>query len=294
MSDNVTARDGNGATLAFRTTEVSAGLHVPHHSLADGVLLSGPAAQSVLNTDLLTGTVNGWYDVGDLFSGTIQIIAGAGISAGAVIFEQTNDNSSTVGVALEADELGVSNSNPLSAATTIAASTRRIFAVSLGCKYVRARISTAFVGGTVQAIGFLSQQVYSSPTLSVQQNSAASFLATVTPTTPTQHTLSAAATINATSVKTSAGTIYGLVLTNMSGGVQYFKLYNKASAPAPATDTPVMVIRLAAGSTLDVALGVLGARFTTGIAYCITTGTADTDTTALGAVGDSRVLMNYV
>jgi hypothetical protein len=55
------------------------------------VVLVGPASLSALNADLLTGTVNGWYDARSFQSASVQVIASAGITAGAFIFEQTND-----------------------------------------------------------------------------------------------------------------------------------------------------------------------------------------------------------
>lgn len=179
MANNIDVRDATGTTKTMKTLEVS-GVHIPVHQSPDGTLFSGPAAQSVLNTDLLGGTVNGWYDASAFMSGSIQIVASAGITAGAIIFEQTNDAGSTTGVALAADELGVINANPNVAAITIAASTRRMFLVSIVAKYIRVRISTAFVGGTVQAIGLFSQDAFANPTLNVQQATASSLLVTAT------------------------------------------------------------------------------------------------------------------
>lgn len=179
MADNIQVRDALGTANTFRTTDLGSNLHVPHHRL-DTLTLTGPAAQSVLNTDLLTGDVNGWYDTQEFGAATIQIVASAGITAGAIIFEQTNDNSSTTGVALEADELGVINTNPIVAAATIAASTRRMWAVTTSARYIRVRISTAFAGGTVQAFAQFTTQPYSSPVLNVQQATAASLAVTAT------------------------------------------------------------------------------------------------------------------
>lgn len=300
MADNIQIKDASGTSKTVRTTDTTGSdLHVPIHRL-DSVNVTGPSAQSVLNTDLLGGVVNGWYDASAFFSGTIQIVASSGISAGAIIFEQTNDNSSTTGIALPAQEVSVVNSNPIVAAVTIAASTRRAWQVSLTMKYIRVRISTAFTGGTVQAFAAFAQQPYAYPAVNVQQATAANLNATVsgtitnTPATPTQHFASAAASTNATSVKTSAGTIYGLQLTNLSATVAFFKLYRKASAPTVGTDVPDYVIRLAANSNTFVDCSALGIRMTTGIAYAITGGSGDTDTTAIGAAGDIRVSMEYI
>lgn len=172
MADNILVRDGTGANKTFRTTD-SSGVHTPHHRIADGVNING-ASYSAVNTDLLTGTVNGWYDAGLFFSASIQIITSAGITAGAIIFEQTNDNTSSTGIPLPAFEASVLNSNPIVAATTIAASTRRMWLVPVTARYIRVRISTAFAGGTVQALANLSQQTFANPVMNVQQATAAS------------------------------------------------------------------------------------------------------------------------
>jgi hypothetical protein len=42
------------------------------------VVLVGPASLSALNADLLTGTVNGWYDARSFQSASVQVIASAG------------------------------------------------------------------------------------------------------------------------------------------------------------------------------------------------------------------------
>lgn len=168
MADNIQVRDALGVVNTFRTNDLGSNLHVPVHRL-DGLNVTGPASQSAVNTDLLTGTVNGWYDASVFFSGTVQIVASAGITAGAIIFEQTNDNSSTTGIALAAQEVSVVNSNPIVAAVTIAASTRRAWQIPITMKYIRVRISTAFTGGTVQAYATFSQQPYAYPALNVQQ-----------------------------------------------------------------------------------------------------------------------------
>ncbi len=178
MADNIQVRDASGVVNTFRTNDIGTNLHVPVHRL-DGLNVTGSAASAV-NTDLLSGVVNGWYDASVFFSGTVQIVASAGITAGAIIFEQTNDNTSTTGIALAAQEVSVVNSNPIVAAVTIAASTRRAWQIPITMKYIRVRISTAFAGGTVQAYATFSQQPYAYPALNVQQATAASLLTTAT------------------------------------------------------------------------------------------------------------------
>ena len=94
---------------------------------------------------------------------------------------------------------------------------------------------------------------------------------------------SAAASVNATVAKASAGRVYKIHGYNAATSVRFLKLYNKASAPTVGTDVPVVAIPLAPSKEFDVDLGLIGQYFSTGIAYALTTGAADADTGALTA-----------
>jgi hypothetical protein len=108
----------------------------------------------------------------------------------------------------------------------------------------------------------------------------------------TTHHLIAAAGTNATSVKTSAGNINAIVLSNASAAARYFKMCNLAAAPTPGTSTPVMTVLVPAGQTVTVDCGPFGIRLATGIAYHLTTGIAVADTGALAAA-DMSVAIFY-
>ncbi len=104
----------------------------------------------------------------------------------------------------------------------------------------------------------------------------------------TPYKLISAATTNAQFIKASAGNVYGYEFFNNGPAPVYVKLYNKASAPTVGTDVPVKVWMVPAegGLTRDVANGIsLG----TGIAIAITSGIADTNTTAISA---DQVIVN--
>lgn len=97
--------------------------------------------------------------------------------------------------------------------------------------------------------------------------------------------LVSAATTNATSVKASAGAVGFIYAVNTSASLRYLKLYNKASAPTVGSDTPVATLPIpasASGAGFSLALHV-GAAFSTGIAYAVTSGATDADTGAVGA-----------
>jgi len=71
-------------------------------------------------------------------------------------------------------------------------------------------------------------------------------------------------------------------LYNTNAAVHYVKLYNKTSAPASASDTPVRTIGVLTGgkATLSLPCGMV---FGTGIGIAVVTGSADTDNTSVGA-----------
>lgn len=97
--------------------------------------------------------------------------------------------------------------------------------------------------------------------------------------TLTARMISAAGT-NPTSVKTSAGQIYGIQLSNSGAVWAFAKLYNKASAPTVGTDIPIELIGIPPGGRVEINRPV-GMPFAAGIALAVTAGVADTDTTAV-------------
>lgn len=100
--------------------------------------------------------------------------------------------------------------------------------------------------------------------------------------------LISAASTNATSVKASAGQVFGWAIYNGNAAVRFLKLYNKASAPTVGTDVPVMVVPIPAGALANVAFPH-GIAFAAGIAFALTTGVADSDT---GAVAANELVVN--
>ena len=100
--------------------------------------------------------------------------------------------------------------------------------------------------------------------------------------------VSAGASTNAMLVKASAGRVAGIHAYNATAVVKYLKLYNKATAPVPGTDTPLYTFALEPGAT-SMEMGTLGLPFSTGIGFGITGLVADADVTALVA-GDVTAL----
>lgn len=106
--------------------------------------------------------------------------------------------------------------------------------------------------------------------------------------------LISAATTNATSVKGSAGTLYGIQVISVIATVRFLKLYDKASAPTVGTDTPIKVIPIpanTAGAGVVISAPV-GINFANGIAFAITANIGDSDNTAIAA-NDCVVNLDY-
>lgn len=120
-------------------------------------------------------------------------------------------------------------------------------------------------------------------TIASNQSAVPTTTATATTGGASTSKLIAANTTNATSLKASAGTLYGIQAFNNSATIGYLKLYNKASSPTVGTDTPVKVIMIPASSGAAIPFPEQGVAFGTGIAYAVTGGIADTDTTAVAA-----------
>lgn len=111
------------------------------------------------------------------------------------------------------------------------------------------------------------------------------WLTTQTPATSGGLTISrtlAAASTNATSVKGSAGQVFGWFIYNASASAKFLKLYNTASAPTAGSGTPVMTIPIPATSAANCEFAN-GIAFGTGIGFTMTGAVADNDTTALAA-----------
>lgn len=115
--------------------------------------------------------------------------------------------------------------------------------------------------------------------------------ATVGGTVLTHHRISTADT-NLVNVKNAAGSLTGFQISNLDTVPIFFKLYNKASAPVLASDTPIKTIMVPAGQTVifDKAYYM---RMATGISFAITKGIAINDTTALDA-NKAVVNMEYI
>jgi hypothetical protein len=105
------------------------------------------------------------------------------------------------------------------------------------------------------------------------------------------HSAISAASTNATVVKSSAGQVYAIYVTNTNASPRYIKLYNVSSSPTVGTTTVFARAMIPADTTGNgfVVPIPAGVEFTTGIAYGLTTGSADNDT---GTVAAGEIIVN--
>lgn len=216
-------------------------------------------------------------------AGSAVILVSGTYGSVAVAFEASLD-----GVTWVAVNGARSDSATIETASGTLSTTTRAweFAVA-GYNYLRAR-TTAYTSGTMAVqIGATPFAIDPVPAVSLAAGTAVigyTALGTKTTGGATIAKLVSAASTNATSLKASAGTLYGCHATNNGAAFAYVKFYNKASAPTVGTDVPVAVFGLPPNSSID--LGIpegIGAAFATGIAYAITGAMADADTTAVAA-----------
>lgn len=102
--------------------------------------------------------------------------------------------------------------------------------------------------------------------------------------------LVSAATTNATVVKASAGTLYGWQVINTNANPRYLKFHDASSTPT-AGAAVVFPLGLPGGGGAAVS-SLCGVAFATGIAFTTVTGSADSDTAAVG-VGDLVIALWY-
>ena len=104
----------------------------------------------------------------------------------------------------------------------------------------------------------------------------------------------ATADTNAAIVKAAPGRVYGYVIANASAAAKFVRLYNKATLPAPAADSALIVrsIMIPAGGVVSYHAPAGLAGFAAGIGIAATGAIADNDATALAAA-DLLIQIDY-
>jgi hypothetical protein len=92
-----------------------------------------------------------------------------------------------------------------------------------------------------------------------------------------------AATTNATLLKAGPASVGAVNIANVAAAARFVKLYDKATAPNPATDVPVRTFMVPAGANFSPYIGGAGLKLAKGLGFAIVTGIADNNVTAPAA-----------
>lgn len=268
-----TASGGGGGTTDMTATNTK--LDALHTDLT-GSLTTQVKALTVTGSLSATGAIDGSTDLSNYSSVSLQI---SGTYNATLLFEVSNDGVSWAGRSL----------TPVTITTSFTASVNALVGTStgiwvgdIGAKFFRVRVS-AYTSGTMTATLIYRAAPFAGQ---VSLNPSTQFIGGVyvgSTTAPSAFSTIAAATTNATSVKTSAGLLYSVSISNPTSSPVFLKVYNKASAPTVGTDVPVLTIPIAANGYAIEEFGANGMRLATGIAWALTGAMIATDATAVTA-----------
>lgn len=223
----------------------------------------------------------------------------AAMAAGAFIFEGSNDSidgSDGTWFTLQAVR---SDSNTIEtgrATSSLAAGAGQAYAWELSInavRWFRIRCTTTLTTNAIASWTIVRGSYATEPIPAVQTHGISGTVTvagTVTvgalPSGTSFKALGLAATTGAV-VKASAGNLMELSLFNPTAATIFFKLYDKATAPAAATDSALLLHTIEVPTLVSRSLefGNLGKRFGTGLGYALTAGAGNTDNAAPATAG---------
>lgn len=258
-TDSTTGSDGNWIAINYRQSGIS-NTTVGFSFTTNGVFRGAPSGFKYIRIRNVGGTTPSNPVIVRFSNGGGTMFLNASLPAGtntigALTANQSVNNAQIAGVATSTGN-GVTSTG--SQRVTIA-SDNTAFSVN-------ANIAAAQTLATVTTVGTITNAIN---------------VGSKTTGGLTTHTLISAATTNATSVKASAGTVYGIQASNTGAAVAFVKLFNKASAPTVGTDVAVKTLIVPAGGGIVVPINDIGLSFGTGVAYSITALATTADTTAV-------------
>ena len=285
-SDSATANDGDYTVLKL---DEKGRLKVSSNPASyPDVIGSITAIQATIGTPVAGGTV-----IGDVSrASNVMMFCTGTFSTVNVSFEGSLEDTGENWFIVQAVR---SNANTIETATGNL-SAMPIYAWELSVNAlarVRVRCTARTSGTQVWRFKLGTYATEPIPASQVTATQAVSGAVTSSLQTPTAHSLISAASTNATSVKTSTGTLYNIMVSNTSASARFLKLFNKASAPTVGTDIPYLTVTIPANSYIPIPFGTLGYRPSLGIAYSITGAAADNDTTVIG-VNEVKVLTSFI
>jgi hypothetical protein len=115
-------------------------------------------------------------------------------------------------------------------------------------------------------------------------------MSTWTPPSNT-YSVNSLASTNAALIQAGPSRLRGCYINNASAAPKWVRFYNKATAPVPGTDIPVLVVAVPASSSKENALDE-GVLFSLGLGVSITGAAPANDSTAVAA-GDVQLSVEY-
>jgi hypothetical protein len=150
-------------------------------------------------------------------------------------------------------------------------------------KFFRIRCTVAVTASSIAYWTVIRGSYATEPIPAVQTHAVTGTVTSVPAgTSGVVYALTSAATTNAVLIKSTATNVYELTAFNATAATIYLKLFNKATAPVPGTDVPLITIPIAAGALVQYEFGAIGKRFSLGLGIAATAAAAATDATAIG------------
>lgn len=273
---------GNVLTLQFDTT-------VAGFSAGDSLRIiydeQVPDAQNITYSATSAGAQTAFATAG--YGGIlVEIISGAGTAS--LQFNSSVDGMSgswTSGLGYVPEDSTVSQATAISAITP-----RRLFRAMDGL-WARLNIvsvaTSPLIVSVSRRVAWMSERggvVSGNITLNNSSATVGGVLAFASALSPgaLSSRIKSNASTNAALVKSAAGNLYSGIVSNNGTAPAYIKFYDTASVPAVGTTVPVVTIMVPANAFLSIDR-TIARRFMTGIAYSISGGASDADTSAIAA-----------
>lgn len=221
----------------------------------------------------------------------IKNTGSAAMAAGAFVFEGSVDSTDGSDGTWFTVQAARSDSNTIETGrgtSSLAAGSGQAYAWELSVnaiRWFRIRCSTTLTASAIATWTIIRGTYATEPIPALQSHGITGTVtvagtATTTPATTGQTTFTniSTASTNAGNIKSSAGSLLEVTLSNPTATAISFKFYNKATSPTVGTDVPILTVTVAAGGVWAAEFGSLGKRFTAGISIAMTALPASTDT----------------
>lgn len=158
-------------------------------------------------------------------------------------------------------------------------------------RWIRVRCTVAVTASSIATWTILRGSYATEPIPAIQPN-VVSGTVSITPAAPSAYAVVSTASTNAAVIKATAGSLVELTIFNPTAAIIYAKLYNKATAPVPGTDVPLLTLPVPINGLTQNEFGQMGKRFTAGLGIALTSGPLATDVAVVAA--GAQVSVSYI